>query len=93
MSENRTKDDETKISQTQERFIPVQPSAEIISFVEYDIRVVLYKAMFVLVHCYNSQKVQIKTYSVEITPQEYQDWVDDSSMEALILQKCGLVKS
>lgn len=77
----------------EERLTPVQPAAQIISFVEIECRVVLYKGMFCLVHCYDANKLKIKTYQVELTPQEYNEWQDDATMEALILQKCGLVKS
>lgn len=72
---------------------PVQPSAEIISFVEIECRVILFKGLFALVHAYNSNKLKIKTFQVELSPEEYNNWVDDTAMETLILQKCGLVKS
>lgn len=82
-------------TQTQpiEKLTPVQPAAEIISFVEIECRVVLYKGMYCLVHCYDASRNKIKTYSVELSPEEYQNWIDDSAMEALILSKCGLVKT
>jgi hypothetical protein len=73
-------------------YTPVQPSAQIISFVEIECRVVLHKGMFCLVHCYDTQKQKIKMYSVELTPEEYNNWTDDSAMETLILSKCGLSK-
>ena len=91
MTENEIKIEEPKIVDT--RLTPVQPAAQIIAFVEIECRVVLYKAMFCLVHCYDSNRAQIKTYSVELTPDEYNSWSDDSVMEALILSKCGLVKN
>jgi len=72
---------------------PVQPAAQIISFVEIECRVVLHKGMFCLIHAYDSQRVKIKIFQVELTSQEYNGWQDDSVMEQLILQKCGLVKS
>lgn len=71
---------------------PVQPAAQIVSFVEIECRVVLHKAMFCLVHCYDAQKQKIKVYSVELTPQEYETWTSDVEMETLILSKCGLAK-
>lgn len=71
---------------------PVQPAIEIVSFCEIECRVVLHKGMFCLVHAYNSQKVKIKMYQVELTPDEYNNWVSDVEMEALILSKCGLTK-
>lgn len=84
--------DEKKTEPIEERLTPVQPAAQIISFVEIECRVVLYKAMYCLVHCYDSNRAPIKTFSVELSPEEYNSWSDDSSMEYLILQKCGLVK-
>jgi methenyltetrahydromethanopterin cyclohydrolase len=81
---------EKKIEDT---LTPVQPSAQIISFVEIEARVVLYKAMYCLVHAYDAQRVKIKIFQVEITPEEYETWTSDVEMEALILSKCGLVKS
>lgn len=71
---------------------PVQPAAQIVSFVEIECRVVLHKGMYCLVHCYDAQKQKIKMYSVELTPQEYETWISDVEMEALILSKCGLAK-
>ena len=91
MTENEIKIEEPKIVDT--RLTSVKPAAEIISFVEIESRVVLHKGMFCLVHCYDANKVQLKTYSVELTSQEYSDWVDDEAMEALILSKAGLVKN
>lgn len=81
-----------KKSEPVETLTPVQPAAQIISFVEIECRVVLYKGMFSLVHCFDSNRAKIKTFSVELSPEEYNSWSDDSSMEYLILQKCGLVK-
>jgi uncharacterized protein YigE (DUF2233 family) len=75
-----------------EPYTPVQPSAQIISFVEIECRVVLHKGMFCLVHTYDSNKQKIKVFSVELTPEEYNNWTDDSAMETLILSKCGLSK-
>jgi uncharacterized protein YigE (DUF2233 family) len=72
---------------------PVQPSAQIISFVEIECRVVLHKGMFCLVHTYDSNKQKIKMYSVELTPEEYETWSSDVEMESLILSKCGLAKA
>jgi hypothetical protein len=72
---------------------PVQPAAQIVSFVEIECRVVLHKGLFALVHCYDAQKQKIKMYSVELTPQEYNDWISDVEMESLILSKCGLAKA
>lgn len=80
-------------SEPVETLTPVQPAAQIISFVEIECRVVLYKGLFCLVHCYDSNRAQIKTFSVELSPEEYNSWVDDASMEALILSKVGLVKT
>ena len=77
---------------TDESYTPVQPAAEIISFVQIESRVVLYKAMYCFVHAYDPNKRLIKSIPVEITPEEYNAWVDDSAMEALILTKAGLVK-
>jgi len=71
---------------------PVQPAAQIISFVEIECRVVLHKGMFCLVHAYDSQRVKIKIFQVELSPSEYENWVSDVEMEALILSKAGLVK-
>ena len=71
----------------------VQPAAQIISFAEIECRVVLHKGMYVLIHAYDMQRVKIKIFQVELTPEEYNNWVDDSVMEALILSKCGLSKS
>jgi methenyltetrahydromethanopterin cyclohydrolase len=70
----------------------VQPSAQIISYVEIEARVVLHKGMYCLVHAYDSQRVKIKIFQVELSPSEYETWVSDVEMEQLILQKCGLVK-
>ena len=81
---------EKKIDDT---LTPVQPSAQIISFVEIECRVLLHKGMFCLVHTYNQNREKIKIFQVELSPQEYNDWVDDVAMEALILSKCGLVKN
>ena len=81
---------EKKIDDT---LTPVQPSAQIISYCEIECRVVLYKGMFCLVHAYDINKVKIKIFQVELTPEEYNNWVDDSVMEALILSKCGLSKT
>ena len=72
---------------------PVQPAAQIVSFVEIECRVVLHKGMYCLVHCYDAQKQKIKMYSVELTPEEYNNWVSDVEMESLILSKCGLAKA
>ena len=41
---------------------PVQPAAQIVSFVEIECRVVLHKGMYCLVHCYDAQKQKIKTF-------------------------------
>jgi uncharacterized protein YigE (DUF2233 family) len=82
-------DIEKKIDDT---LTPVQPSAQIISFVEIECRVVLHKGMFCLVHTYDAQRVKIKIFQVELSPEEYNNWVDDVAMEALILSKCGLSK-
>ena len=76
-----------------DRFTQVKPMAEIISFVEIECRVVLKKGMFSLIHCYDSSMTEIKTYSVELTPDEYNNWVSDDDMQTLILSKVGLVKS
>lgn len=75
-----------------ERLTPVQPSAQIISFVEIECRVVLYKGMYCLVHCYDINKQPLKVYTIELTPEEYQNWTDDALMETLILSKTGLNK-
>jgi hypothetical protein len=80
-------------NEVSEKLTPVQPSAQIISFCEIECRVVLYKGMFCLVHCYDVNKQPLKIFSVELTPAEYNDWVDDAAMEALILSKCGLTKT
>ena len=72
---------------------PVQPAAQIISFVEIECRVVLHKGMFCLIHAYDTNKVKIKIFQVELTSEEYNGWQDDSVMESLILSKCGLTKS
>lgn len=87
-----TDNPETK-SVSENTMVPVAPAAQIISFCEIECRVVLYKGMFCIVHCYDAQKVKIKLYQVEITPEEYNNWTDDAAMEALILSKCGLTKS
>ena len=71
---------------------PVQPAAQIISFIEIECRVVLHKGLFALVHAYDAQRVKIKIFQVELSPSEYENWVSDVEMEQLILQKCGLVK-
>lgn len=73
-------------------YTPVQPATEVISFVQIECRVVLYKAMYCFVHTYDVNKRLIKSIPVEITPEEYNAWVDDSVMEALILSKAGLSK-
>ena len=86
-------DNKTEAPQQNDPLIPVQPSAQIISYCEIECRVVLYKGMFCLVHAYDINKVKIKIFQVELTPEEYNNWVDDSVMEALILSKCGLSKS
>ena len=78
---------------TEDPLTPVQPAAQIISFVEIECRVVLHKGLFALVHAYDSQRVKIKIFQVELSPSEYENWVSDTEMEQLILQKCGLVKS
>jgi len=78
---------------TEDPLTPVQPAAQIISFVEIECRVVLHKGMFCLIHAYDSQRVKIKIFQVELTSEEYNGWQDDSVMEALILSKCGLTKS
>lgn len=72
---------------------PVQPAAQIISFVEIESRVVLHKGMFCLIHAYDANKVKIKIFQVELTPTEYETWTSDVEMEVLILSKCGLTKS
>jgi hypothetical protein len=74
-------------------YTPVQPSAQIISYVEIECRVVLHKGMFCLVHTYDSNKQKIKVFSVELTPEEYETWISDVEMESLILSKCGLAKA
>lgn len=84
MSDNST---EIKVD---DPYTPVQPATEIINFVQIECRVVLFQAMYCLVHCYDGNKRLIKSIPVEITPNEYSDWVDDEAMEALILSKCGL---
>jgi len=81
---------EKKIEDT---LTPVQAAAQIISFVEIEARVVLHKGLFALVHAYDSQRVKIKIFQVELSPSEYENWVSDVEMESLILSKCGLVKS
>jgi len=81
---------ERKIEDT---LTPVQPAAQIISFVEIECRVVLHKGMFCLIHAYDANKVKIKIFQVELSPSEYENWVSDVEMEALILSKCGLTKS
>jgi hypothetical protein len=81
---------EKKIEET---LTPVQPAAQIISFVEIECRVVLHKGMYCLIHAYDSQRVKIKIFQVELSPSEYENWVSDVEMEALILSKCGLTKS
>lgn len=80
---------EKKIEDT---LTPVQPAAQIISFVEIEVRVVLHKGLFALVHAYDANKVKIKIYQVELTPTEYENWVSDVEMEMLILSKCNLSK-
>jgi hypothetical protein len=77
----------------QDNLTPVQPAAQIISYAEIECRVVLYKGMACLIHCYDANKSKIKVYQVELTPEEYQGWNDDAEMEALILSKAGLVKA
>ncbi len=79
-------------TETENPLTPVQPAAEIIAFCEIECRVVLHKGLFALVHAYNSQKVKIKMFQVELTPDEYNNWVSDVEMENLILSKCGLTK-
>jgi len=76
----------------EETLTPVQPAAQIISFVEIEARVVLHKGMYCLIHAYDSNKVKIKIYQVELSPTEYENWVSDVEMEALILSKCNLSK-
>jgi len=71
----------------------VQAAVQIISFVEIECRVVLHKGMFCLIHAYDANKVKIKIFQVELSPSEYENWVSDVEMEALILSKCGLTKS
>lgn len=83
----------TPASVQSDALTPVQPSAQIISFVEIECRVVLYKGMACLIHAYDANKSKIKIYQVELTPEEYNNWIDDAQMEALILSKAGLVKS
>ena len=80
------------LEEKQQGFTPVQPSAQIISFVEIECRVVLFKGMSCLIHAYDSQRQKIKVYQVELTPEEYNGWTDDTEMERLILSKCGFVK-
>lgn len=82
-----------KTNESENQLTPVQPAAEIISYVEIECRVVLYKGLFALVHCYDTNKSKIKVYQVQLTPEEYNNWIDDSVMESLILSKCGLTKS
>ena len=90
MSEETKTEIEPKV--VSDNLTPVQPAAQIVSFVEIECRVVLHKALFALVHCYDAQKQKIKMYSVELTPQEYNEWVSDVEMETLILSKCGLTR-
>jgi len=90
MSEETKTEIEPKV--VSDNLTPVQPAAQIVSFVEIECRVVLHKALFALVHAYNSNREKIKMYSVELTPQEYNEWVSDVEMEALILSKCGLTR-
>mgnify|MGYP006279086377 CR=1 FL=1 len=90
MSDETSKASEVKMN---DPLVPVQPSAQIISFVEIECRVVLYKGMACLIHSYDANRSKIKIYQVELTPEEYNNWVDDAEMEALILSKAGLVKS
>ena len=77
----------------EETLTPVQPSAQIISYCQIECRVVLHKGLFALVHAYDSQRVKIKIFQVELSPSEYENWVSDVEMETLILSKCGLVKA
>jgi len=86
-----TTDEQLKIET--DNLTPVQPSAQIISFVEIECRVVLHKGMFCLIHAYDANKIKIKLYQVELTPDEYNSWVNDDELQALILSKCGLVKA
>lgn len=83
-------DEEQKVELN--RFTPVQPKGEIISFVEIECRVVLHKGLYALVHCYDNNKMELKVHSVELSPEEYQNWISDDDLETLILSKCGLVK-
>jgi len=85
------KQEEPKIVQN-DTLTPVQPAAQIISFVEIECRVVLHKGMFCLIHAYDANKVKIKIFQVELTADEYNGWTDDTAMEALILSKAGLAR-
>ena len=87
--ENKT---EAPAAPQTDSLIPVQPAAQIISYCEIECRVVLYKGMFCLIHAYDANKVKIKIYQVELSQDEYNNWIDDSAMEALILSKCNLSK-
>lgn len=74
-------------------FTPVKPSAQIISAVQIECRVVLHQSMFCLIHCYDSNQTEIKTFQVQLSQDEYNAWTSDDDMEALILSKVGLVKA
>jgi len=91
MSEETKTEIEPKV--VSDNLTPVQPAAQIVSFVEIECRVVLHKGMYCLVHAYNSNREKIKIFSVELTTEQYNSWTNDDEMEALILSKCGFTKS
>ena len=73
-------------------YIGVQPKGEIISQVQIECRVVLNDTMYCFIHCYDINRIKIKLYQVPLEKQEYDNWLNDDELIALILSKVGLIK-
>ena len=52
----------------------------------------LYKGFKCKVNIYNEDNELISTENVVIEGDDYQNWIDDATLEALILSKCNLRK-
>lgn len=76
-------------------FINIQPVqvCQEVSYVEINTnKVVFNEGIKCIVSCFTSTGKLIKTEIVDITGDEYNNWISDDELMNLILTKCGFVR-
>lgn len=75
--------------------ISVQPvTVQQVAYAEINInKCILFEGLYCNVYMYSADNSLISVKDIAIVGEEYNQWSDDGEMQALILSKCGLIKS